>query len=71
MKSAAEPLAAGLVEEKVSVQEPLFVATGANCQETSVAVKRRRIIGKKPQKAAEPIAAASVTWPAGKGQVLS
>ena len=36
MESAAEPLAAGLVEEKVSVPEPLFVATGANSQETSV-----------------------------------
>ena len=68
MESAAEPLAAGIVEDTVSVPEPLFVATGSTSQETSGAVKRQRITGKKPQKAAEPIAAASVTRRAGKEQ---
>ena len=71
MESAAEPLAAGIVDRTVSVPVESYVATTDSCQETSGGFKRQRITGKKPQKAAEPIAAASVTRRAKKDALLA
>ena len=71
MESSAEPLAAGVVDRTVSVPVESNVATTDSCLETSGGIKRQRIAGKRPQKAAEPIAAASVTRRAADDALLA